>query len=227
MAKRPPVRLFATMRPRQPVRPLLCPSKAASRQRVQATPFSRQSHSSPAPWFFPMTWGDTQELPEALQREGGGPPAGPPCLIPWLGPDLPQELAGSEFCTPPVSPALAESVTGGSTPPLIIPSQTVQSKPSQSQGRPVSIHKALLTGQRCPQAATRRGVGRNRSAARASLWAATRKQHTEVKERRTRRSNASFWKRWSPEAWDSPSGWEVVDPTPHAPAVPARTLLSS
>ena len=175
------------------------------------------------PWFFPMTWGDTQELPEALQREGGGPPAGPPCLIPWLGPDLPQELAGSEFCTPPVSPALAESVTGGSTPPLIFPSQTVQSKPSQSQGRPVSIHKALLTGQRCPQAATRRGVGRNRSAARASLWAATRKQRTEVKERRTRRSNASFWKRWSPEAWDSPSGWEVVDPTPHAPAVPARS----
>ena len=98
------------------------------------------------------------------------------------------------------------------------PSPADRSDAPQPQGRPVSIYKALLAGEQSPQLANRRGGRTKRNTARAMLWAATRRQRTAAKERRTRRSNASFWQKWSSEACSSPTGREVVVSTPH-PAV--------
>ena len=139
------------------------------------------------PRFFPTMWGEPQELPEAPHSASGGHPVGPPRLFPWLGPESPQETAGSEFCTVAGSPALAdEFANGGASPPPQHSLPDDQIDPSQPRSHPVSLHKALLAGQQRRQSETRHGGRRARSTNRAKLWAATRKQHTDANEWRTR-----------------------------------------
>ena len=175
------------------------------------------------PRFFPTMWGEPQELPEAPHSASGGHPVGPPRLFPWLGLNHLRRQPGQSFVPLLVRPHWPTSLrTAGPPPPPSTPCQTDQIDPSQPRSHPVSLHKALLAGQQRRQSETRHGGRRARSTNRAKLWAATRKQHTDANEWRTRSCNASFWKRWSPGACHSPIDREVVDSTPHEPAEPPK-----
>ena len=118
--------------------PQALPVEGCLTSTCSGSPFFQAEQQLTGPWFFPALWGDTQELPEALNNEGRGRPDSPPWSFPWPGPDPLQEATRPEFCFPPVPHALVEFATGGPMQPPNTPSPADRSDAPQPQGRPVS-----------------------------------------------------------------------------------------
>ena len=176
------------------------------------------------PLFFPTMWAESQASPETPHIFPGGHPAGPPHPPSWPGPEPPPVSAGSEGFTASGSPNLlgSGSECGVTIPPLNPSFQADQNETSRPRGCPVSLHEALLARQQRSPLAASQTKRQSRSLNRGRLWASTRKQRMDAKERRTRRSNASFWRWWSPVVSHNSMCQEVVDSTPQEPAVPPK-----
>ena len=190
---------------------------------------SGNPHPQAEPWltgpkFFPTMWADSQVSPEAPHILLDGLPDGPPHPSPWPGHALPPVAEGPAGFTVSGLPNMLASgyECGVITPPLSPSAQVDQNETSQPSGCPVSLQAALLARQQCNTLQAGQAKRRSRSLNRGRLWASTRKQCIDAKERRTRRSNATFWRWWSPEGSHNTTCQEVVDSTPQDPEAPPK-----